>query len=157
MKNKFSRRKLYTAKTKGVQIENTEFAGSQKFFSVLSKKNTEKSSIEGEVVNNLSYKIGRAVSTTHKSQGNVFLAEYNGIECVVGIFNGGSKNDLEIFALDTKREGTVAYATNVDSHYLPQLVLALDRYVNPKDEIDLYYRQIDYSEWFIGVNQKYHS
>ena len=154
MKNKFSRRKLYTAKTKGVQIENTEFAGSQKFFSVLSKKNTEKSSIEGEVVNNLSYKIGRAVSTTHKSQGNVFLAEYNGIECVVGVFNGGSKNDLEIFALDTNREGTVAYATNVDSHYLPQLVLALDRYVNPKDEIDLYYRQIDYSDGFIGVNQK---
>lgn len=74
MKNKFSRRKLYTAKTKGVQIENTEFAGSQKFFTVLSKKNTDKSSIEGEVVNNLSYKIGRAVSTTHKGLGNVFLA-----------------------------------------------------------------------------------
>ena len=163
MSKKFTKRSLYTAATNGDNIPKSEFAGGQTVFNFYSKKNTEKNPLTGEITNKLSYKIGKAVSLSQDTKCQIFLAEKEGIPCVVGFFEGGSvgsqnsdTNGLDIFAIDVAMKGIVAYATNVHSHFLPQMILAMNRYEEAKDEIDLFFRQLNFNtpEGVIGIDQK---
>ena len=156
----------------GEKIPNTDFLDNQvnrELCSVL--KDGTGTSNPGIV----HYKLGLAIANSQRENCNIYVLhnpQYQSRYWLLGINEGGSKNvaDHEYFALDLTTGAY--YATNMYSHKLFMVLIACIRYFYSKRkiisleieeaedllkvgrEMDMAFRQIDFSTGFIDSNQE---
>lgn len=136
------------------QIPGTEFMGMTREEIFTSRKNTEVSPWTGKPTMTLSYKIGQAIAKSQHDF-NIFKgSDTNGNVFYLGCFSGGSANDEEYFFMDFVNHKYIS--TNMYSHLLFKLIIAYGRYAYPEDELDKYYRTINFDtdEGIICADQK---
>ena len=155
----------------GEKIPNTDFLDNQvnrELCSVLKEGGTSNPSI-------VHYKLGLAIANSQREKCNIYVLNnpnYADRYWLLGINEGGSKNVTghEYFALDLTTGAY--YATNMYSHKLFMVLIACVRYfycksktisLNIEDkedlqkvgrEMDMAFRQMDFSNGFIDSNQE---
>lgn len=133
-------------------IEGTVFFGGILEEVFHSCKNTKISPFTGKASMTLSYKIGLSISKSQSNDFNVFRGESKEGEFFLGTFDGGSKNGKEFFLLNFDKEEFIA--TNMYSHLIMKMMIAVERFKNPTDELDKYFRMIDFEADVIDSDQK---
>lgn len=131
------------------KIEGTAFLANHINPHYFSIKNTKPNPLTRVKQMTLSSKIGKALATSQSNDYNIFAGKVqDGSKLFVGCFNNDKKTDYIAF----DENGTNFMATNINSHVLAKMMIAVDRYCAPTDEIDECFRKIDFSD-FIDTNQ----
>ena len=156
MKKVYEKR-VFTKRVKDL-IPGTGFSGgiTEKDKKYISKKNTTPNDVIPYVFCTLNYKTGYGISTSQEGAKNIFAIKSKKFneQYFVGLFDGGSKNDVEFFVMNADMQ--LLAASNIYSHLLIQMIIAVERYLHPGEEADLMFRQINFntSTGVIDVDQK---
>lgn len=149
---KYSKNVLQNKNHKDKRIPGTVFVGGAIETAYHASSNKVVNPITNMVSMTLKYKLGEAIVDTKKEGYTILYGEKDGKTVLMGCFLGGSKNNYEYFLLDYAEEKFMA--TNIYSHFLGIMLLALERFVNRDGELDKYFRMLDLSVPIIDANQK---
>jgi len=131
-------------------IPNTAFLNKSVDTKYFSRKNTIPSRVT-QVVQSILYEpFATAIVTSQSNDYNVFAGEKEGKKFFLGCYKNGANTDYCMFDED----GNNFIVSSDKSKVIPEMMIAVQRYLEPKGEIDETFRLIDFSNSFIDTNQE---